>query len=221
MAASQEASLNGVNLNWSSFISYSSPTPFRVNEGGIQSLSQPPYIDTEMVSPAWYLNMAMGMAEAGVVGFNIHSVISQQEAEDQGQPYPVLWNLLWETSSGSGLYKANTQFLGLMMFSKIEGQQIVSNSISGTGNVTAIATKGANGNANIIVVNDDTVNPVNVTPAQSSFWATASVLQLAPSTSAGCADTAPTLGGSAVGTGGSWSGSPYTISNGGSVSLSP
>jgi hypothetical protein len=113
-------------------------------------------------------------------------------------------------------------FYGMYLFSKIQGQQTVtvaySNAVSF---VQAMATKNGNGNANILVTNNDANNPVAIKPDQSNSWTTANVLQIKSATGSGCTDASVTVGGAAIGESGSWTGAAFALSKGQSFTLGP
>ena len=178
--------------------------------GGVQGVTD------RMMACAWYLNMMMSLSSNGTMGTNAHNVINGQPNYNHVGYYNSYVLL------GDGNWWPSPEFYGELLFSKIEGQTIVATSKSGTGNVSSIATKGANGNANIIVVNNDPNYPVVVTPTQSSAWSTATVLEVEPLTAQGCFDPNATAGGKQIGESGSpGPGSPYTVANGGTVTLQP
>lgn len=113
-------------------------------------------------------------------------------------------------------------FYSAFLFSKIVGQQIIPTTNSGTGTVISMATIGAHGNANILVVNNDPQTPVTITPAQSSgSWTTASYLDIEPATANGCFDNQMTAGGAQIGESGAWTGGFRTINIGGTVTIQP
>lgn len=164
-----------------------------------------------LMASTWVLDMALVLASNGWAGINLHSVwwggstgvynVTAVQPDLNFAPTPV--------------------FYGMLLFSKIEGEQIVPSAVGGNANVAAIATKGANGNANIIAVNNDVTNASSVTVDQSSAWTTATVLQIKGGVGQGCADPSPTIGGQAIGESGVWSGAPFTIRKGTAVALGP
>lgn len=160
-----------------------------------------------LVAATWFLNSAMVLANYGWAGINIHS---------------VWWGGLGIYNpiqiAADGNFIAAPIFYGMYLFSRIEGEQIIPSSVGGKGNVAAIATLGAGGNANIIAVNNDVSNSVMVTPGQSAAWSTATVLSLSGT---GCSDASPTLGGQSIGESGAWTGTTTTIGNGASISIPP
>jgi hypothetical protein len=107
----------------------------------------------------------------------------------------------------------------MLLFSKIEGQQIVRTSLFGPSTVKAISTKGAGANANILIVNNDTSYPLLAKPDQSNIWSTAEIYVI--NSSVGCVDTNPALNGYVIGEGGSWAGSPAILNRGDSISIAP
>lgn len=105
-----------------------------------------------MMASTWFINLAMILASNGWAGMNVHGTWGQ--TPNVGIYNPLVIQL-------DGNFGPGTVFYGMFLFSKIVGQQIVPSAASG-GNVTAIATKGGGGNANIIIVNNDVGNPVSV-----------------------------------------------------------
>jgi hypothetical protein len=176
-----------------------------INNGGVTG-----YSDT-MMSATWYLNQAIVFANMGWDGLNTH-ISYGNGGGGPGRYKPIV------SLDGGVTYQAAPEFYGLDLFSKIEGQQTVAVSIGGNANLNAIATKGGNGNANILVVNNDPINVSFITPGQSSAWTTANVLLYS---GISCSDPAPTLGGAIIGPGGSWSGISTPLANGASVALPP
>lgn len=182
-----------------------------------------PYMDT-IVSSLWYVGTAIKMATQGAGGYATYNCI---------QPFSVggcatfnthtLYPYNLESSihrNDSGNWAPGPRFLGMFLFSKVAGQQIVSTTYSTAFNTLAMATKNSNGNANIIMTNLSTT-PISITPAQSAAWTTATVLRIDPSSKLGCADKNPIVGGAPIGEGGAWAGGSFTITNGQSIVLKP
>ena len=107
----------------------------------------------------------------------------------------------------------------MLLFSKIEGQKIVNTSLFSASSVKAISTKGSSGNANILIVNNDTSYALLAKPDQSNNWSTAEIYVI--NSSLGCVDTSPALNGYVIGEGGSWAGSPAILNRGSSISIPP
>jgi hypothetical protein len=197
-------------------ITYAGATAIRVTETNSLCGSGQLGMSDRMMSATWFLNAAMQFAKFGFAGINVHSHFG--------------W---FQTPQGAaGVYNAFVQqadngfspgpiFYGMLLFSKIGGQQIIPFAIGGNNNIEVIATKGGNGNANIIAVNNDVFSPVTVTPAQSSAWTTANVLLVKDADGAGCASANPIIGGQAIGESGSWSGTSTSLANGASVAIPP
>lgn len=167
-----------------------------------------------LMASTWYIDTAIILASAGWLGMNTQSYYL-------GQSYYNIANQQADTN-----YLPSPIFYGMLLFSKIEGQQIATSSITtssvnDSSTLLAMATKGVNGNANIIVANNDTVNPAIVVPSQSSGWSSASVLAVTSGAGNGCSDFTAKIGGKAIGESGVWTGSSYTITNGQSISLGP
>lgn len=185
-------------------------TPQRMSEtNSICSRGQLGMSD-RLMAATWFINVAATLASQGWAGMNIHSVWTG----GIGAYNPVL-------ITADQNFTATPVFYGMFLFSKIQGQQIVPSSVGGNANVQAIATKGANGNANIIAVNNDVNNPVTVTPTQSAAWTTANVLMVKDNDGNGCGSASPVVGGQPIGESGAWSGTPFSIANGGSISIPP
>ena len=190
------------------------PGKLRLTEsGGICAGGQLGYTNV-LLQAAWYLNTAISMANDAWIGFNYHSVMTPY-APWGGRisyynPYTV------QNDKG---YSPTPVFYGMLLFSKIEGQKIVSTSISGGSSVRAISTKRSGSNANILIVNNDTSYPLLAKPDQSNIWSTAKVYVI--NSSVGCVDTSPTLNGYVIGEGGSWAGSPAILNRGAAISIPP
>ncbi len=192
------------------FSAWVSPSQQRMTETNtICGSGSPGGNSDRLMASTWYVDTAINLASAGWLGMNIQSTylnqayynIANQQADTNYLPSPI--------------------FYGMLLFSKIEGQQIAASSVNGSSTLQAIATKGGNGNANIIVVNNDTVKPAIVVPSQSSGWTSANVLAIASGVGTGCSDFTAKIGGQAIGESGVWTGSSYTITNGQSISLGP
>lgn len=205
--------------NFSSAIAVS-PHRFRLDETNM-SFFQPTSngITDRLASSTWFLNVSMNLAAQGGLGISIHDFVSIAGATSGGP------GTIWANNAfkllGDGGWGPTPMFSGMFLFSKVEGQVIVPSTLSGLGNVNTISTIGANGNANILVVNDDVLNSIYVNPDQSNSWTTAKVLALVPSTSSNCTDANPTVGGQAIGESGAWTGTTTTIAKGIKVLLPP
>lgn len=184
----------------------------RLTETNSVNLGGQAGITDRMFNTAWVINEAIAFANNGWAGINIHGTFKQVNGG------PGLYNPVNQLSDGN--FGPGPIFYGMDLFSKIEGQQILPSSFGG-GNINEIATKGSNGNANIVVVNNDISHSVIVIPQQSGPWKTASVLQVTDGTGLGCSDAAPMLGGKPIGESGVWTGAPSIIVNGGSILLPP
>ena len=190
------------------------PGKLRLTEsGGICAGGQLGYTNV-LLQATWYLNTAIAMANDGWVGFNYHSVMT---------PYApwggrISYYNPYSVQDDKG-YSPTPVFYGMLLFSKIEGQQIVGTSLLGPSTVKAISTKGAGANANILIVNNDTSYPLLAKPDQSNIWSTAEIYVI--NSSVGCVDTSPALNGYVIGEGGSWAGSPAILNRGDSISIAP
>lgn len=162
-----------------------------------------------LINSTWIINLGITMARAGWKGFNVHG--------DNGASHysPVVQQL-------DGGWSPGPIFYGMYLLAQIEGQQIVPVSQPGNANNApnsmVIGVKGQNGQAAILVSNQEISKTLTVTPGQSSAWTTAKVLTVA---GAGCLDPAPTLGGQPIGESGAWIGAPYSINKGQTVTLGP
>ncbi len=174
-------------------------------------------LSNRFMSATYVINAAINASALGYSGFNIHSGCGTTGGlcPSEGSIYNPFVLL------PDGNWTPRPLFYGMYLFSQIEGQVTTAYTLSGTGTVGAATTVGKNGNANILVVNNDVGKPVVITPAQSTSWSTATVLRLDPGSGAGCTDANPILGGGVIGESGAWSGAPYAISNGGTVTLQP
>lgn len=206
---------SGVNLGRN--ISWAGSIPTRMTESNSVASNGLVGISDRLVASAWVLNEAITLAQLGWAGLDTFSNV----VACCGFLVPGAYNSLVENPVSSGNFFPGAPFYGQYLFSKIEGQHIAPIAIGSNGNINAFATKGANGNANIIVVNSDAVNPATVLPVQSSAWTSANVLQIKSGSGAGCTDASITVGGQSIGLSGSWSGAPFSISNGQSISLGP
>lgn len=179
--------------------------------GGVVGLSD------RMMGATFFLNEAIILASAGWAGLDFHNNFNYNVCPSNPGSSCGIYNSI--AKDANNLWVAQPVFYGLYLFSKIEGQQIVPASVTGNANVQVITTKGGNGNANIVVVNNDPYGAATIIPKQSSAWTTATVLQMQGT--AGCTEPNPTIGGAIIGESGSWSGSTFSISNGQSVRLGP
>ena len=216
LAAGLSAILQNVGWATASSIKTRMTESNTICSGGVAGSSD------RMMAAAWYLNEAILLANGGYNGVNTHNVFwwpASGGAPIIGTANPNTYGAL--LLSGDGNFYPGSIFYGLYLFSKIEGQQTISLSQAGNGFVQSIASKGGGGNANILAVNNDLFNPVVITPAQSSAWTTANVLQIKSPSGAGCTEASPTVGGQAIGESGAWSGAPFSIANGASVTLGP
>jgi|HubBroStandDraft_6_1064221.scaffolds.fasta_scaffold00050_111 hypothetical protein len=193
-----------INNNWAA----ANGIKLRLSESNnINNLGLLTYSD-RMMSATWYINEAIAFSNMGWDGINTHVAYGNGAGNGIGKYNPIV------SKDGGTTYQAAPEFYGQYLFAKIEGQQTVEVSIGGNANLNAIATKGTNGNANILVVNNDPNNVAYVSFGQSLAWTTANVLPLSGTS---CSDTAPTLGGSIIGPGGSWSGSSTAVNSVGGI----
>lgn len=170
-------------------------------------------MSNKLMSSTWFLDMAIGLVNAGWTRFHIHSNW-QSGVVSYYNPIDV---------QSDQVFIAQPIFYGMFLFSKVLGQPIIPSTVSGNGsaNVQVFATQGSGGNANMIAVNNDPFGEVSITPRQSLAWTTANVLQVKSATNNGCTDSSLTVGGQPIAEGGTWSGAAFSISNGQSFSLGP
>lgn len=204
-------------FGWASFVSYASN--FRIDESNLGSGQTNTGVVKTLATGAWFIAAANEAASSGVVGIDLNQGGSMNSA----YPNSVGNDYNFATLDADYGFSPNPMFYYMYLFSKIVGQTIVSTSLSGTGTVSAISTAGAHGNANIMVVNYSTINPVKITPAQSNSWTSANVYKISAGSNAGCFDSSPNIGGATIGESGVWNGTmtPISISNGGSFALYP
>lgn len=168
-------------------------------------------VSNTLMASAWYLNLAIALANDGWPAIMPHNAIMTC----YGQAHNGYYNpFVLQADSG---FAPSPIFYGMYLMSKIEGQQTVALTKTGTAYVRAIATIGASGNANILVQNNATTFRTTVTPAQSAAWTSATVLLL----EGYCDSTAPILGSQPIQESGVWTGQAFTISNGDSITVSP
>jgi len=158
------------------------------------------------------LLQATMLGYANYQGLNFHNVFAPTNG-------PAVYNPFVQQADGG--FSPGTIFYAMYLLSKIAGQQLIPSSVGGNGNVAAIATLRAANKANILIVNNDVNNVVSVMPQQSASWTTANVLQVKSAAGQGCGDASLTIGGAAIGEGGTWTGAPFSISNGQSITLGP
>ncbi|MCK1322171.1 hypothetical protein IVA94_14970 [Bradyrhizobium sp. 156] len=218
---------NAINVNGTTGFfknnEWAGSTPLILSEsnnfsgGGLSGVSD------RLCSATWYLNEAIVFAKYGYAGICTHcnpwwnGTSGWPNGGVVGATAPNIYApLLLQADLTS--FAPGPIFYGLYLFSRIQGQQILAVQTDSNANQTSIATLGSGGNANILVVNNDTTNSLIVTPDQTSAWTTANVLTLSGT---GPYDAAPTLGGAAIGVGGSWSGAPVSINSGATVTIPP
>jgi hypothetical protein len=202
---------------------WAAPIPLRLTESNNFSSGGRDGVSNRLCAATWYLNEAITFAKGGFSGINTHNNLWWDGSG--GGPSGAVVGSTIPNRYGAVLLQSDLTsfapgpiFYGLYLFSRIQGQQIIDCNAIQNGNTISIATIGPNGNANILVVNNDVTNSVAVTPDQSSAWSTANVLLLSGTDAY---DAAPTLGGAAIGNGGSWSGAPVSINSGATVTIPP
>lgn len=207
----QASSAFSANTVWAGSVPQRFTESNSVNIGGQSGISD------KMMSATWYLTEAITLARLGYAGINTHMFFTGESTggnAGQGWYNPVIIQADQTSAPGPIFY-------GMYLFSQIQGQQIINSSVSGNAKVAAIATLRTAGKANFVVANVDMFDTVPVTVQQVGAWSTANVLKVASPTGQGCTESAPTLGGQAIGKSGAWSGAPISISNGQSFSLGP
>ena len=175
-----------------------------------------------LMSSTWFLNMSIMLANNGFSGINIHNNTwwpASSGSPTIGYVYPNIYGPLQVNSDLT--FSPGPIFYGMYLFSQIEGQQTIALSSNANFSNNAIATKGVNGNANIIVVNNDPFVAANITPMQINSWTTANVLKISTLDGQNCTSGNPIIGGQPIGKSGLWLGSPSSIGNGQSVMLQP
>ena len=190
--------------------SYAGNTPLLMTESNTVSIGGQAGVSDRLASASWFVNSAIILANANWKGLYVHNgVVANVNA------YRAF------TLNGDNTFTPQPVFYGMLAWSKIQGQQTVQTSIGGNATVNAIATKGANGNANFLIANNDVFGPVTVFIDQSSAWSTATVLQVKSGTGAGCTDSTATIGGAAIDKSGAWAGASFSIAKGAPVVLGP
>jgi hypothetical protein len=169
-------------------------------------------VTDRLMTSAWYLDLAMSLANDRWAGFQPHNAILTCFGQAHNGYYDPF------VLQGDGTFAPSPMFYGMYLFSKVEGQVTATATKTGTANVKSIATIGTGGNANLLMQNNGTTFPVKVTPAQSAAWTTATVLLLS---GANCYDASPTLGGQPIQKSGVWTGAASTINNGDSILIPP
>lgn len=189
--------------------------PLGVDESNSVSGGGQSGFSDRLMASAWYLNEAFQMSTINITFIDTHNFFADNTGPNNNGWYnPIVLNL-------DGNFQPGPIFYGMLLFSKIEGETTIPFSIAGNANVTAIAALGVNGNANMIVVNDDQFESVKVTPTQSVAWTSASILKVRDGDGFACASASPIIGGQPIGEGGAWSGKPFTIQNGQTFVLEP
>jgi hypothetical protein len=190
-------------------------------------------VSDRLIAATWYLNSAVAFAEGGYQGINIHGGLGGDPINTCGSSYPYMQATSWFGCANGSFSPYNynpvdftwtpaAEFYGMLLFSKMEGQTIASTTNSGTGNVKSMATVGPNGNANILVINNDPKYPVTVTPAQSvSGWSAAKVWNVGSASDNWCFDNVATLNGVPLNESAANMPMAQTISNGGTVTIVP
>jgi hypothetical protein len=186
--------------------------------GGVDGISN------ALMHSTWFLNAAFLMASHGVTAVtptNIYSPYATVFGMSLPNPQHQGWYNSLVIQSDNTSFGPGAIFYGMYLMSRIQGQVTTKLNLTGNAWVAGMATVGANGNANILLVNNETVRAASVVPGQSSAWSTATVLKLQGSDGLGCSSASFSLGGQPIGVGGTWTGAPYTINNGDAVQIPP
>ena len=178
-----------------------------VGAGGVDGISN------VLASATWTLGEDILFATHGWQGTNVHNSFFQGFINGKNATYN---SFVLEPDGGIG---AGADFYALLLFSMVEGKSVLPLTVTGNYSGYSIAVQGANGKAQILIANTDTVNVLVAQPTQTASWTSGSVMML---TGPSCTSKTVTLGGSTVGEGGVWSPvSVPTVPNGGLVSIPP
>lgn len=188
--------------------SWAGVTKMRVTESNMISNKGQAGMTDRLMHTAYTALKIGDLAKMGWAGCNLHNFYGTPVAN---------YNTL--VQNGDGSFSPGASFYALYLFSKLLGQTIVNSAVDG--NVSVIATQRAAGKSNMLITNIDPTNSVDVTVSQTSAWSTATVLAARSGTGLGSTDSVITLGGQAIGAGGSWSGAPFSINNGETFRLGP
>jgi hypothetical protein len=168
-----------------------------------------------LMAATYYLRLAQSAFSGGYLGVYPHNVIIPQLWGD-GLTRSAYYNQFVQEPDGG--YGPAPMFYGMYLFAQLEGQisigTTMDTSLNGLASVNA--TLGPHGNANILVVNINTTQQIIVTPQQTQPWSKANVYLLSGQN---CEDPSPVLNGYPIGEGGTWAGSPGSLTNGASVSI--
>lgn len=185
--------------------------------GGLSGVSD------RLCATDWYLNLAIVFAKGGWAGICTHNNFwwngtnGWANGAVVGATAPNIYGPMLLQSDLSS-FAPGAIFYGLYLFSRLQGKQILGALTGGNANCNSIAVLKPDGNARVLVVNCDTVNPLVTTFDQTAAWSSADMLLLSGT---GAYDAAPKLGGAAIGVGGSWSGGTFSVGPGGTTITIP
>lgn len=189
-------------------IAWASTTPTRMTETNSRASTGVSGVSNRFMAATFALNEAISLAQGGYAGLDFHNYYDGS---------PAVYNPVVLAMDGN--FIPGPVFYGMLLFSKLQGQQTVAIAISGSPYIRAMATQRVSGKANVLAVNNNPTVSQPITVDQSSAWTTANVLMIQDPN--GCSGAAPTIGGQAIGESGVWTGAPFTISNGQSIQLPP
>jgi len=198
--------------NFSSIQTFAAGTPLVMSETNSLSFGGQVGVSDRLMAQAWFINFAAKLAKGGWAGICPHSTYSYNGG--QGVYNPIVKN-------ANGSFSPSPIFYGMYLLSKIAGKQMAASTQGGTAYTTSIAAKEADGNASVVVCNNENSNVAFIRPMQSAAWTTATVLISQSGDGLGPTSSMMSLGGQPIGAGGSWSGAPFTINNGDSFALQP
>jgi hypothetical protein len=167
-----------------------------------------------LMAATYYLKLAQSAFSGGFSGIYPHNVLTPYHWAD-GTFRVAYYNQFVRQPDGG--YSPAPMFYGMLLFKALEGQTSIGTTTSKLDNLASVtATLGANGNANILIVNGDTVHGITVKPQQTSSWSTANVYVLSGKS---CTDPSPVLNGHKIGEGGVWAGSAKVLIKGKTASI--
>ena len=206
----------GPNANWAYNTSWASGKQRMMETNTICGGGYLGYSNTMMESP-WFISLTKVLLDNAWIGVNPHEVMGNNPLFSGNRP--AYYNPFLLQSDGN--VSPGPEFYAMLLVSKIEGNQRIDLSVPPIRpEITTIAVKNGGGLATILISNGVTSQSIVVTPQQKQSWATASVLLLG-STSNVCTDTTAVLGGQTIGESGVWTGAPFTITNGQTVTIPP
>lgn len=188
-----------------------------ISEFGILAGGGQQGITDRLLAATYYLKLAQSAFAGGYAAILPHNVLT---------PYPfggglrlAYYNQFIQQPDG---WSPAPMFYGMLLFQALAGQTSISTTTTNLNPQASVtATLGPNGNANLLVVNGDTVNTITVQPQQTHTWSTATIYLVSGN---GWADPNPVFNGKPIGEGGALAYNPIhpiSISNGDTVSISP